>query len=143
MEQIAALGPENAAAVTPAQRRRLSMLQLQSLQRALDGANTRAWLDTPPSASPTRTPSSRSPPGERKPLCWCPYPYTASLSLSTPLPGVGPEVPKIQSGDSHSLRRVPSEENPKSPPSACTRLSGPPPGERVKQPVSGTPPQTG
>lgn len=80
MEQIAALGPENAAAVTPAQRRRLSMLQLQSLQRALDGANPRAWLDTPPSASPARTPSSSPPPGERKTLCWRPYPYTASLS---------------------------------------------------------------
>uniref|UniRef100_A0A8C7EN78 Otoancorin n=1 Tax=Neovison vison TaxID=452646 RepID=A0A8C7EN78_NEOVI len=71
VEQIAALGPENAAAVTPAQRRRLSMLQLQSLQRALDGANTRAWLDTPPSASPTRTPSSRSPPGG--PVTWGPW----------------------------------------------------------------------
>ncbi|XP_058426562.1 otoancorin isoform X2 [Diceros bicornis minor] len=62
-EQIAALGPENAAAVTPAQRRQLSMLQLQSLQRALDGAKTRSWLDAPPSARPIRTPSSRSLPG--------------------------------------------------------------------------------
>ncbi|XP_047570614.1 otoancorin [Lutra lutra] len=70
-EQIAALGPENAAAVTPAQRRRLSMLQLQSLQRALDGANTRTWLDTPPSASPTRTSSSNSPPGG--PVTWGPW----------------------------------------------------------------------
>ncbi|VFV39459.1 otoancorin-like [Lynx pardinus] len=59
-EQIASLGPENAAAVTPAQRRQLSVLQLQSLQRALDGAKTRSWLDTPPSASPTRTVSSAS-----------------------------------------------------------------------------------
>lgn len=64
-EQIASLGPENAAVVTPAQRRQLSTLQLQSLQRALDGDNTRSWRDTPPSASPTRTPSSSSPPGER------------------------------------------------------------------------------
>ncbi|XP_030881188.1 otoancorin [Leptonychotes weddellii] len=71
MEQIASLGPENAAAVTPAQRRQLSMLQLQSLQRALDGANTRSWLDTPPSASPTRTPSSGSPPGG--PVTWGPW----------------------------------------------------------------------
>lgn len=63
-EQIAFLGPENAAAVTPAQRRQLSMLQLQSLQQALDGAKTRSWLDAPPSASPTRTPASLSPPGE-------------------------------------------------------------------------------
>ncbi|XP_057606122.1 otoancorin isoform X2 [Hippopotamus amphibius kiboko] len=62
-EQIASLGPENAAAVTPAQRRQLSMLQLQSLQRALDGAKTRSWLDVPPSAGPTRTPSSLSPAG--------------------------------------------------------------------------------
>ncbi|XP_040315556.1 otoancorin [Herpailurus yagouaroundi] len=59
-EQIASLGPENAAAVTPAQRRQLSVLQLQSLQRALDGAKTRSWLDTPPSANPTRTVSSAS-----------------------------------------------------------------------------------
>ncbi|XP_004691774.1 PREDICTED: otoancorin [Condylura cristata] len=58
--QIASLGPENAAAVTPAQRRQLSVLQLQSLQWALDGAKTRSWLDAPQSASPTRTPSSRS-----------------------------------------------------------------------------------
>nr|XP_035953244.1 otoancorin isoform X7 [Halichoerus grypus] len=76
MEQIASLGPENAAAVTPAQRRQLSMLQLQSLQRALDGANTRSWLDTPPSASPTRTPSSGSPPASStppRPLLWGHY----------------------------------------------------------------------
>ena len=64
-EQIASLGPENAAAVTPAQRRQLSMLQLQSLQRAVDGAKARSWLDAPPSASPARTPSSLSPPGKR------------------------------------------------------------------------------
>ncbi|XP_034526156.1 otoancorin isoform X2 [Ailuropoda melanoleuca] len=70
-EQIASLGPENAAAVTPAQRRQLSTLQLQSLQWALDGANTRSWLDTPPSASPTRTPSSSSPPGV--PVTWGPW----------------------------------------------------------------------
>ncbi|XP_026371382.2 otoancorin [Ursus arctos] len=70
-EQIASLGPENAAVVTPAQRRQLSTLQLQSLQRALDGDNTRSWLDTPPSASPTRTPSSSSPPGV--PVTWGPW----------------------------------------------------------------------
>lgn len=62
-EQIASLGPENAAAVTPAQRGLLSMVQLQSLQRALDGARTRSWLDAPLSALPSRTPSSRSFPG--------------------------------------------------------------------------------
>ncbi|XP_014400902.1 PREDICTED: otoancorin, partial [Myotis brandtii] len=44
-QQIAALGPE-----------------LQSLQRALDGAKTRPWLDAPPSASPSQTPSSPSHP---------------------------------------------------------------------------------
>uniref|UniRef100_A0A8D1L288 Otoancorin n=1 Tax=Sus scrofa TaxID=9823 RepID=A0A8D1L288_PIG len=80
VEQIASLGPENAAAVTPAQRRQLSMLQLHSLQRALDGAKTRSWLDALLSASPTRTPSSPSPPGElwggcceqaRRVLCPC------------------------------------------------------------------------
>ncbi|XP_070269926.1 otoancorin [Myotis yumanensis] len=64
-QQIAALGPENAAAVTPAQRRLLRALQLQSLQLALDGAKTRPWLDAPPSASPSRTPSSPSHPGYR------------------------------------------------------------------------------
>ncbi|KAM9208798.1 otoancorin [Dugong dugon] len=67
-EQIASLGPENAAAVTDAQRRQLSMLQRQSLQQALDGAKTRSWLDAPQSASPTRIPSSRSPLGV--PICW-------------------------------------------------------------------------
>ncbi|XP_062036035.1 otoancorin [Lepus europaeus] len=56
-QQIASLGPENAAAVTHAQRRRLGAAQLQSLQRALDGARTRSWLDAPASASPSRTPS--------------------------------------------------------------------------------------
>nr|XP_054955266.1 otoancorin-like [Pan paniscus] len=62
-EQIASLGPENAAAVTHAQRRRLSPLQLQSLQQALDGAKTHSWQDAPASAGPTRTSSSRSPAG--------------------------------------------------------------------------------
>ncbi|XP_058537074.1 otoancorin [Ochotona princeps] len=61
-EQIASLGPENAAAVTLAQRRQLGVSQLQSLQRALDGAKTHSWLDSPDSASPSRSPS-RAPPG--------------------------------------------------------------------------------
>lgn len=39
-EQIANLGPENAAWVTKSQRQRLDELQLQSLQLALDGART-------------------------------------------------------------------------------------------------------
>nr|XP_011745466.1 otoancorin isoform X4 [Macaca nemestrina] len=67
-EQIASLGPENAAAVTHAQRRRLSPLQLQSLQQALDGAKTHSWQDAPASAGPTRTSFSRSPAGA--PLSW-------------------------------------------------------------------------
>ncbi|XP_011787357.1 PREDICTED: otoancorin [Colobus angolensis palliatus] len=67
-EQIASLGPENAAAVTHTQRRRLSPLQLQSLQQALDGAKTHSWQDAPASAGPTRTSSSRSPAGA--PLSW-------------------------------------------------------------------------
>ncbi|KAF3814198.1 hypothetical protein GH733_017814 [Mirounga leonina] len=102
VEQIASLGPENAAAVTPAQRRQLSMLQLQSLQRALDGANPRSWLDTPPSARPTRTPSSGSPPGE-----WDnPLPGPPPLA-PFPVPEYPPARPgagrflKIQSGVSH------------------------------------------
>uniref|UniRef100_A0A2K5D0S0 Otoancorin n=1 Tax=Aotus nancymaae TaxID=37293 RepID=A0A2K5D0S0_AOTNA len=67
-DQIASLGPENAAAVTHAQRRRLSPLQLQSLQWALDGAKIHSWQDAPASAGPTRTPYSRSPAGA--PLSW-------------------------------------------------------------------------
>nr|KAF6441725.1 otoancorin [Rousettus aegyptiacus] len=62
-EQIAALGPENAAAVTPAQRRQLGVWQLQSLQRALDGDKPRAWQDAALSARPPRTPLARAPPG--------------------------------------------------------------------------------
>lgn len=65
-DQIAALGPQNAAAVTSAQRGQLSVLQLQSLQWALDGAKMRFWLDVPPSTNPTWTPSSHSP-GEQEP----------------------------------------------------------------------------
>ncbi|XP_075384234.1 otoancorin [Tenrec ecaudatus] len=65
-EQMASLGPENAAAVTNAQRQRLSGQQLQSLQRALDGAQAHSWLDPPLSTSPART--SGSPPGA--PTCW-------------------------------------------------------------------------
>uniref|UniRef100_A0A2K6PNF2 Otoancorin n=1 Tax=Rhinopithecus roxellana TaxID=61622 RepID=A0A2K6PNF2_RHIRO len=68
VEQIASLGPENAAAVTHAQRRRLSPLQLQSLQQALDGAKTHSWQHAPASSGPTRTSSSGSPAGA--PLSW-------------------------------------------------------------------------
>lgn len=67
-DQIAALGPQNAAAVTATQRGQLSVPQLQSLQWALDGAKMRFWLDAPPSASPTWTPSSHSPGEQDNPL---------------------------------------------------------------------------
>uniref|UniRef100_A0A8C0L7D9 Otoancorin n=1 Tax=Canis lupus dingo TaxID=286419 RepID=A0A8C0L7D9_CANLU len=83
-EQIAWLGPENAAAVTPGQRRQLSLVQLQSLRRALDGANTRSWPDTPASARPTWAPSSGSPPGEP--------PGTWGLWLGSPLLVIVPET---------------------------------------------------
>uniref|UniRef100_A0A8C0NPS1 Otoancorin n=1 Tax=Canis lupus familiaris TaxID=9615 RepID=A0A8C0NPS1_CANLF len=82
-EQIAWLGPENAAAVTPGQRRQLSLVQLQSLRRALDGANTRSWPDTPASARPTWAPSSGSPPGA---------PGTWGLWLGCPLLVIVPET---------------------------------------------------
>uniref|UniRef100_A0A8C3SWY8 Otoancorin n=1 Tax=Chelydra serpentina TaxID=8475 RepID=A0A8C3SWY8_CHESE len=59
-EQIANLGPENAAMVTESQRNHLNALQLQSLQLALDGART-SVQDTQTSASTirsTHTPAS-------------------------------------------------------------------------------------
>uniref|UniRef100_A0A8B9P496 Otoancorin n=1 Tax=Apteryx owenii TaxID=8824 RepID=A0A8B9P496_APTOW len=59
-EQIANLGPENAARVTKSQREHLSPSQLQSLQLALDGARTSAQ-ETHSSASTTlgaQTPAS-------------------------------------------------------------------------------------
>ncbi|XP_054570390.1 otoancorin isoform X2 [Eptesicus fuscus] len=83
--QIAALGPENAAAVTPAQRRQLRAPQLQSLQRALDGARTRPSLDAPPSASPSQTPSSHSPPGASA---------ARALWLGCPLLVLAPTLPR-------------------------------------------------
>ncbi|XP_031240463.1 otoancorin [Mastomys coucha] len=52
-EQIASLGPQNAAFVTHSQRLQLSSAQLQSLQRALDGAKTHSWQTDPMSSSPT------------------------------------------------------------------------------------------
>uniref|UniRef100_H0VR06 Otoancorin n=1 Tax=Cavia porcellus TaxID=10141 RepID=H0VR06_CAVPO len=62
-EQILSLGPENAAAVTHAQSRLLSAPQLQSLQRARDGAKLHSWQDVPESSGPTQTAASESPPG--------------------------------------------------------------------------------
>lgn len=57
-EQIANLGPENAAMVTGSQREHLSASQLQSLQLALDGART----STPEAPSTACIPLSRRPP---------------------------------------------------------------------------------
>ncbi|XP_021093167.1 otoancorin isoform X4 [Heterocephalus glaber] len=65
---LARLGPENAAAVTQGQSQRLSAPQLQSLQRALDGAKTHSWPDEPESAGPTRTSAAGAPRGA--PLSW-------------------------------------------------------------------------
>ncbi|NXJ13876.1 OTOAN protein, partial [Odontophorus gujanensis] len=57
-EQIANLGPENAAMVTGSQRERLTASQLQSLQLALDGART----STPEAPTTACIPVSRRPP---------------------------------------------------------------------------------
>ncbi|KAL1774435.1 otoancorin [Sigmodon hispidus] len=63
LEQIASLGPQNAASVTNSQRLLLSSAQLQSLQRALDGAKTHSGQDNSVSAGPT---STGSPTGSRR-----------------------------------------------------------------------------
>uniref|UniRef100_D4A6R6 Otoancorin n=2 Tax=Rattus norvegicus TaxID=10116 RepID=D4A6R6_RAT len=63
-EQIASLGPQNAAFVTHSQRLQLSSSQLQSLQRAVDGAKTHFWQIDPMSSSPTWPASTGSPTGE-------------------------------------------------------------------------------
>ncbi|KAH0631941.1 hypothetical protein JD844_019851 [Phrynosoma platyrhinos] len=57
-EQIASLGPANAAMVTEAQRQHLNELQLQSLQQALDGA--RRSIDTSPFGESTTKPTQTS-----------------------------------------------------------------------------------
>ncbi|XP_028620133.1 otoancorin [Grammomys surdaster] len=62
-EQIASLGPQNAAFVTHSQRLQLSSAQLQSLQRALDGAKTHSWQTDPMSSGPTWSVSTGSPTG--------------------------------------------------------------------------------
>ncbi|GAB1292637.1 Otoancorin [Apodemus speciosus] len=62
-EQIASLGPQNAAFVTHSQRLQLSSAQLRSLQRALDGAKTHSWQTEPLSSSPTWLASTGSPTG--------------------------------------------------------------------------------
>ncbi|KGL86619.1 Otoancorin [Charadrius vociferus] len=62
-EQIANLGPENAAVVTRSQRERLNASQLQSLQQALDGART-STLETHKGASTTQAVQTPAPSGE-------------------------------------------------------------------------------
>ncbi|XP_027730078.1 otoancorin-like [Vombatus ursinus] len=75
-EQISSLGPENAAWVTEPQRRHLNMLQLQSLQLALDGAKTSFQLEAllnMGTTSITHSPSSDCAPvfsGSSLWLCW-------------------------------------------------------------------------
>ncbi|XP_062444277.1 otoancorin [Rhea pennata] len=61
-EQIANLGPENAAMVTESQRERLSMSQLQSLQLALDGART-STQETHSNTSTTQVAQTPAPSG--------------------------------------------------------------------------------
>uniref|UniRef100_A0A8C4VE74 Otoancorin n=1 Tax=Falco tinnunculus TaxID=100819 RepID=A0A8C4VE74_FALTI len=62
-EQIANLGPENAAVVTRSQREHLNASQLQSLQLALDGART-STLESPDGASTTQAGHTPAPSGE-------------------------------------------------------------------------------
>ncbi|XP_037239688.1 otoancorin isoform X3 [Falco rusticolus] len=61
-EQIANLGPENAAVVTRSQREHLDASQLQSLQLALDGART-STLESPDGASTTQAGHTPAPSG--------------------------------------------------------------------------------
>ncbi|XP_051002943.1 otoancorin [Acomys russatus] len=85
-EQIASLGPQNAASVTFSQRLQLSSAQLQSLQRALDGAKTPSWQTDPESASPTWLASTGSPTGE---------PTSRVLWLGCPLLLLMAQVPML------------------------------------------------
>ncbi|XP_027665860.1 otoancorin isoform X5 [Falco cherrug] len=61
-EQIANLGPENAAVVTRSQREHLNASQLQSLQLALDGARI-STLESPDGASTTQAGHTPAPSG--------------------------------------------------------------------------------
>ncbi|KAK7833291.1 hypothetical protein U0070_017290 [Myodes glareolus] len=92
-EQIASLGPQNAASVTNSQRLQLSSAQLQSLQRALDGAKTHSWQDDPVSADPT---STGSPTGEQR----SPYlSHTSSPPIAEPWSTLkGGEASMIEDG---------------------------------------------
>ncbi|KAM6379489.1 otoancorin [Pluvialis apricaria] len=94
-EQIANLGPENAAMVTRSQREHLNALQLQSLQLALDGART-STPETHKGASTTQAVQTPAPSGESSLFEWLQHvvvccAYTAPaflnprlLSLSVP-----------------------------------------------------------
>ncbi|XP_023563537.1 otoancorin, partial [Octodon degus] len=68
VEQIASLGPGNAAAVTLAQSRQLSAPQLHGLQRARDGARLLSREDAPWSAGPTPAAAAACTPASRKQL---------------------------------------------------------------------------
>ncbi|XP_042293776.1 otoancorin [Sceloporus undulatus] len=70
-EQIASLGPANAAMVTESQRQHLNELQLQSLEQALDGA--RRSIDTSPFGESTIKPTYTSV------LSGAPFPCSLSL----------------------------------------------------------------
>lgn len=96
-EQILSLGPENAAAVTHAQSRLLSAPQLQSLQRARDGAKLHSWQDVPESSGPTQTAASESPPGERSQACLGSHPTSLPCPLVY-LQDLGQEVTKFRTG---------------------------------------------
>ncbi|MEJ1273886.1 otoancorin [Cricetulus griseus] len=80
-EQIASLGPQNAASVTKSQRLQLSSAQLQSLQRALDGAKTHSWQDDPVSARPASTGSPTGEPASQGLWLGCTLLLLAAKSL--------------------------------------------------------------
>lgn len=69
-EQIANLGPENAAMVTGSQREHLDASQLQSLGLALDGARTSS-PGTQSSAGSPQEGQTPAPSGEWSPPCSC------------------------------------------------------------------------
>ncbi|XP_036036094.1 otoancorin [Onychomys torridus] len=81
MEQIASLGPQNAAMVTDSQRLQLSSAQLQGLQRALDGAKAHSWQDDPVSARPTSTGSPTGDPTSQGLWLACPLLLLMAKSL--------------------------------------------------------------
>ncbi|KAM7329272.1 hypothetical protein ACRRTK_010885 [Alexandromys fortis] len=80
-EQIASLGPQNAASVTNSQRLQLSSAQLQSLQRAVDGAKAHSWQDDLVSAGPTSTGSPTGEPTSQGLWLGCPLLLLMAKSL--------------------------------------------------------------